>query len=156
MKLPQRMIAIVLVVLFAATGYGLYRTGQPYATVRGQVELGGSAQAQSLVDQTLLITAQRLARMTTSAEEQPFAMEALRISDHDMDLAYAAAERELENHPPVLTAEAKEVSARLKIAEDALDADNALVDRLTAESAKATGAKKDALDDQLILAKAHQ
>ena len=41
-------------------------------------------------------------------------------------------------------------------AEDALDADNALVGRLTVDDAKATGGRKDALDDQLILATAHQ
>jgi small-conductance mechanosensitive channel len=37
-----------------------------------------------------------------------------------------------------------------------LDADNALVTRLTAAEANAAGAKKDALDDRLVLATAHQ
>jgi small-conductance mechanosensitive channel len=108
------------------------------------------------VDQTPLITALRLAHMNTSAEEQSVAQEALRISDHDMDLAYAAAERELEIHPPTLSAEAKEIEERLKAAEDALDADDALVEKLTAEVAKATGDKKNGLQSQLVLATAHQ
>jgi hypothetical protein len=86
--------------------------------------------------------------MPTTAEELPFAQEALRIADHEMDLAYAAAERELDQHPAPLSADAKKIQARLKEAEDALDADNALVARLTAEEAKATGAKKDALEDR--------
>jgi small-conductance mechanosensitive channel len=94
--------------------------------------------------------------MPTTAEELPFAQEALRIADHEMDLAYAAAERELEEHPAPLSADAKKIQARLKEAGDALDADNALVAQLTAEEAKATGAKKDALDDRLVLATAHQ
>ena len=94
--------------------------------------------------------------MPTTAEELPFAQEALRIADHEMDLAYAAAERELDEHPAPLSADAKKIQARLKEAEDALDADNALVARLTTEEAKATGAKKDALDDRLVLATAHQ
>jgi hypothetical protein len=55
-----------------------------------------------------------------------------------------------------LSAAAKAIEARLKISEDALDADNDLVDQLTAAESKATGAKKDALHDQLILATAHQ
>ena len=108
------------------------------------------------MDQTPLLTAQRLAQMPTSAEEQPFAEKALQLADHEMDLAYAAAEREAEEHPPAMSAEAKEIQARLQDAEDALDADSEQVDKLTAEEAKATGAKKDAIHDQLILATAHQ
>jgi small-conductance mechanosensitive channel len=98
----------------------------------------------------------KLAQMPTTAEELPFAQEALRIADHEMDLAYAAAERELEEHPASLSADAKKIQARLKEAEDALDVDNVQVARLTAEEAKAAGAKKDALEDQLVLATAHQ
>src|SRR5258708_29327970 len=93
--------------------------------------------------------------MPTTAEEKPFAEEALRLADHEMDLAYAAAEREAEEHPPPLSAEAKAIQERLKNSEDALDADNDLVDQLTAAEAKATGAKNDALHDQLVLATAH-
>jgi small-conductance mechanosensitive channel len=94
--------------------------------------------------------------MPTSADERPFAENALQFADKHMDLAYAAAERDVEDHPPALNAQALEIQSRLKKAEDALDADNALVARLMAEDAKATGARKDALDDQLILATAHQ
>src|SRR5207249_7191297 len=42
---------------------------------------------------------------------------------------------------------------RLQNAEKSLDGDNARIAQLTAESAKATGAKKDSLDDQLAQAK---
>lgn len=155
MKTPQRIAAIVLVVLLSATVFGLFHTNQPINAPTSRSTNGGAAQG-SVVDQTPLLTAQRLAKMPTSPEEVPFAQEALRLADHHMDLAYAAAERDAEEHPPVLSPQAKEIQARLKIAEDALDADNALVERLTAENAKATGAKKDALDDQLVLATAHQ
>jgi small-conductance mechanosensitive channel len=157
MKTSQKIFAIVLVVLLGATAFGLFRTGQPAGAPETASKSTNESAAQSpAVDQTPLLTAQRLAKMQTSPEEQPFAEEALRLADHHMDLAYAAAERDAEEHPPVLSAQAKEIQARLKNAEDTLDADNALVERLTAEDAKATGAKKDALDDQLILATAHQ
>jgi small-conductance mechanosensitive channel len=157
MKPVQKILAVVLVVLLAASVFGLLRTGQPPGTpVAGQFANAGATAQAPLVDQSPLLTAQRLAKMPTSPEEQPFAQEALRLADHHMDLAYAAAERDAEEHPPALSAQAKEIQARLKNAEDTLDVDNALVARLTAEDAKATGAKKDALDDQLILATAHQ
>ncbi|HYL64644.1 MAG TPA: mechanosensitive ion channel domain-containing protein [Candidatus Methylomirabilis sp.] len=155
MRASQKTIAIVLVALIGATGYGLYRTRESRVALRAQ-GLAESAQSQTLVDQTPLLTAQHLAKMPTTEEELTFAQEALRISDHDMDLAYADAERELENHPPALSPEAKEIADRLKKAEDVLNAASALVKRLTDEAAKATGATKDALDGQLILAQAHQ
>jgi small-conductance mechanosensitive channel len=157
MKPMQKIFAVVLVLLLAASVFGLLRTGPPASSqgVAGVANSAATAQAP-LVDQSPLLTAQRLAKMPNSPEEEPFAKEALRLADHQMDLAYAAAEREAEERPPALSAQAKEIQARLKSAEDTLDADNALVARLTADDAKATGAKKDALDDQLVLATAHQ
>ena len=157
MKPIQKIFAVVLVLLLAASVFGLLHTGQPAGSSPVAGVANGAATAQApLVDQSPLLTAQRLAKMPNSPEEEPFAKEALRLADHQMDLAYAAAEREAEEHPPALSAQAKEIQARLKSAEDTLDADNALVARLTADDAKATGAKKDALDDQLVLATAHQ
>ncbi len=157
MKPAQKVLAVVLVLLLAASIFGLLRTRQPAGTPTVGSATNGAAAAQGpLVDQSPLLTAQSLAKLPNLAEEEPFAKEALQHADHEMDLAYAAAEREAEEHPPVLSAQAEEIQARLKSAEDALDADNALVTRLTADDAKATGARKDALDDQLILATAHQ
>ncbi|HXN95797.1 MAG TPA: hypothetical protein VN879_14930, partial [Candidatus Acidoferrales bacterium] len=157
MKVKQGVAAITLLVLLGAAAYEFYRTGRPSSVPAPSAKMASSRQSQGpIVDQTPLLTAQRLAQMPTSAEEKPLAEEALRLADHQMDLAYAAAERDAEAHPPALSAEAKAIEERLKKSEDALDADNDLVTRLTAEEAKATGAKKDALHDQLVLATAHQ
>jgi hypothetical protein len=115
MKTKRKIAAIVLVALLGAVGYGLFRTGQPASApaMNPKAGYGGAAQAP-IVDQTPLLTAQRLAQMPTSAEEQPFAEEALRFGDHEMDLAFAAAVRDAEEHPPVSSAEAKEIQARLQ------------------------------------------
>jgi small-conductance mechanosensitive channel len=157
MKTTQKIAAIVLILLLGAAVYGFFRTGRPLsAPAKNAKTVSGGAAQGPIVDQTPLLTAQRLAKMPTSAEEKPFAEEALLLADKEMDLTYAAAERDAEDHPPTLSAEAKAIEARLKESEDALDADNDVVDRLTAEEAKAAGAKKDALHDQLILATAHQ
>lgn len=155
MRARQKIGAITLVLLLGAAVYGLNRTARAPSAPRTTSSVPGAEQA-SAVDQTPILTALKSAQMPTTAEELPFAQEALRIADQEMDLAYAAAERELEEHPARLTADAKKIQARLKEAEDALDTDNAQVARLTAEEAKATGAKKGALDDQLVLATAHQ
>src|SRR5437667_12472267 len=91
--------------------------------------------------------------MPTSADELPLAQEALRLGDREMDLAFAAAVSEARMHPVVLSAEAKQIQARLQNAEKSLDGDNARVAQLTAALAKTTGAKHDSLDDQLAQAK---
>jgi small-conductance mechanosensitive channel len=157
MKTKQKIAAIALVALLGAVAYGLFLTGQPASApaMNAKAASGGAAQAP-IVDQTPLLTAQRLAQMPASAEEQPLAVEALRLGDHEMDLAFAAAVRDAEEHPPVLSAEAKEIQARLQQAERAVEADKAGIARLTAAYEKAGADKKDALDDQLDVAKATQ
>jgi small-conductance mechanosensitive channel len=156
MKTKQKIGAIVLIVLLGLTAYGLFRTRQAAnePTKAGKGKPAAAAVQAPLVDQTPLLTAQRLAQMPTSTEEKPFADEALRLADKEMDLAFAAAVRDAEEHPPVLTAEAKQIQARVQRAENALDEDKAEVARLTAASEKARAAQKDALDDQLDVANA--
>ena len=154
MQNTQKTAAVVLALLLGATAYGLYRTGETANAPAAPGKKYGAATQAPLVDQSPLLTAQRLAKMPTSAEELPFAQEALRLADKEMDLAFAAAVRDAEEHPPVLSAEAKEIQARLQKAQRALEADEALVKELTAEEEKATGQRKDALDDQLDVAKA--
>jgi small-conductance mechanosensitive channel len=149
----QKTIAVVLVLLLAAAGYGIYRTASPVA-VPPRSARAATLQGQPLVDQSALFTAQRLAQMPTSEEEKPFALEALRLGDQEMDLAFATAVREAAEHPPVLTPEAKQIQAKLQKAENALDADKAKVAQLTAAGEKASGSRKDALDDELDLVKA--
>src|SRR5229473_3159901 len=155
MKTTQKIAALLLVALLGAVAYGLFRTGAPANAPVANTKTANGAPVQALiVDQTPLLSAQRLAQMATSAEEKPFAEEALRLGDHEMDLAFAAAVRDAEEHPPVLSAEAKEIQARLQQAEKAVEADKAEVARLTTAYEKASAEKKDALDDQLDVAKA--
>jgi len=146
-------VAIVLVLLLGATVYALVRTRQSTAGPEA-LKTSATAEQAPLVDQTPLLIAQQFARMPTSEEEKPFAEEALRLGDKEMDLAFAAAVREAQMHPLVLSAQAKEIEAHLRKIEDALDADKKRVDELTAAEGKASGSRKDALDDQLDVAKA--
>jgi small-conductance mechanosensitive channel len=159
MKSMRTIAGAVLVLLLVAAGYGIFRTGSPAAPAVGSAiaatsQSATTTQGQPLVDQSALATAQRLAQMPASAEEQPFAQEALQLGDQEMDLAFATAVRDAAEHPPVLSPEAKQIDANLQKAENALDADKAQVAQLTAAEDKASGSKKDALDDRLDLAKA--
>jgi small-conductance mechanosensitive channel len=157
MKTTQKIAAIVLVLLLGAVAYGLFCTGQPASAPQTSTKsASGTAGQVPMVDQTPLLTAQRLVQMPTSAEEKSFAEEALRIADHEMDLAFAAAVRDAEENPPVLSAQAKEIGTRLQEAEKALEADKARVAQLTAAYEKAGGDRRDSLEDQLNVAKAQQ
>jgi small-conductance mechanosensitive channel len=152
MKSKQRSAALVLVLLLGASVYALIRTREtnfiaPATTVANATE-------PEVVDQRPLQTAQQFAKMVTAPEEKPFAEEALALGDKEMDLAFAAAVLDAQEHPPVLSAEAKAIQERLQKAEDALESSKKRVDALTAAEAKASGSKKDALDAQLDLAKA--
>ena len=155
MKSAHRIATLAVVALLIATGYGLFRTrAQPNTSATGGIAPGGEKQAGPVVDQSTLWTARWLAQMPTTAEEKQVAEDALHLADKEMDLAFAAAVREAEQHPPTLTAEAKEIESRLRNSENAVAADQARVAQLTAENAKASGSKKDKLDDELNLAKA--
>ena len=86
MKLANRNVLIVLVVLLAATVYGLVRTGREGTTPTANKTAGPDQ--PPLVDQTPLLTAQAFANMPTSAVELPFAQRALQLGDQEMDLAF--------------------------------------------------------------------
>ena len=153
METTKKIATITLIILLAVIAYGLFRTGR--STTASQTTPGGaSSQAhESVINQTPLDTARRLVQMPTSADELPLAQEALRLGDREMDLAFAAAVAEARMHPVVLSAEAKQIQARLQNAEKSLDGDNARIAQLTAALAKATGAKQDSLGEQLAQAK---
>ncbi len=154
MKTKKQAATITLTILLGVIAYGLFRTGAVMTT--SQTTPGGEpsdAARGSAIDQTPLYTARRLAQMSTSPDELQLAQEALRLGDREMDLAFAAAVSDAQLHPAVLSAEAKRIQATLQNAEKALDGDKERIAQLTAALAKATGAKEDALEDQLEQAK---
>ena len=153
MKKSQKIAAIVLVLSVLTTAYGLYRTNKPFGAIRAILAPLGAAQAQSMVDQSPLTTAQALAQLPSSPAEQRFAQEALRVADHEVDLAFDAALRKAAENPPRLSAEAKQIQDRLVRAQKAVDFDTAQVAQITAAVAKATGSNQDKLNDNLNLMK---
>jgi len=86
-------------------------------------------------------------------EELSHAQAAAQLADHELDLAFAAALRQLETHPPVLSPEAQKIAARLQKSQKLLESDQAQVAQLTAALAQAADSQKSALQDQLDLAK---
>jgi len=155
MKKADKILLLVLALLLAATVYGLVRTRSQTSTPPGYGTAAGAVPGEAApVDQTPLLTAQALAQTPTTSEELSFAQSALQLADQEMDLAFASALLDATQHPPALTAAAKQIQARLQKAEDGLAEQQAQVAQLTAADAKAGPTQKDALDNQLALSKA--
>jgi small-conductance mechanosensitive channel len=147
MRSTQKIAAAVLILSLGAAAYGIVLLGRTPATKRK-----AAAAEAALVDQTPLKTAQELAGFADTADEQALSKEAIRLIDHELDLAFESARRDLEAHPAVLSTEAQEFEAQLEKAQTLQKADQALADQLTAQVAKASG--KSELRDRLDEVKA--
>src|SRR6266852_4897160 len=101
MRIAQKMAAGGLVVALAAAGYGIFVLGRPSAV---SAKKKAAAAEVALVDQTPVKTAQQLAQLADTPEEQKLAKEALRLSDWELDLSFNIALQDAEAHPPELTA----------------------------------------------------
>jgi small-conductance mechanosensitive channel len=157
MSALQRIAAIALALLLLLTGYGLWTTRAPPPTAAQTLQAGSGAAAPAagampVIDQRTLLTAQRLARLANTPEELPLAQQAVQLADNELDLAFTAAMRNLEAHPPVLSPAALAIQERLQSAQKELDGDTEDVKRLTAALAAAKDADKPPLQDRLELA----
>ena len=150
----QKAAAAVLVALLAAVGYGLWTTSPTVSSVRAQraAAKAPAASAMPVIDQNTYLTAKRLARLATTAEEQPLAQAAVQLTDHELDLAFSAAIRHIEAHPPVLSPEAVQIQERLLNAQKEQEHDAQEVKRLSGALAQAADADKAAIQDRLDLA----
>ncbi len=151
MRTAQKIAVGGLGVALAAATFEIFELGQP-STVAAKKK--AAAAQTALVDETPLKTAQQLTQLADTPEEQALAKDVLRLSDYELDLSFNIALQDAEAHPPDLSADAKEIQGRLQKAQKLQQALQTQVDQLTAETAKASGDKKDALQDQLDLAKA--
>jgi small-conductance mechanosensitive channel len=148
----HKLSAAVLGLLLLLAGIGWWQT-KP-ATLDAHQRHAAAAGSAALVDESTYATAQRLAQLATSAEEQPYVATALRLADHELALAFTAALRDVEAHPPTLSAEALKIQDRLAKSQALLDADQQHVAQLTTALASADAQQHNEVQDQLDLAQA--
>jgi small-conductance mechanosensitive channel len=146
----QKIATILLTLLLAAAGIGWWKTAPPTARVTKQ--RAAALAAAELVDQSTYTTAQRLARLAATADEQSYAQSALRVADHALAFAFTTALRDAEAHPPPLSPEALKIQDRIRKSQVLLDSDQQRVTELTGALAHAKESQKDALQDELDLA----
>ncbi|MGA2570910.1 MAG: mechanosensitive ion channel domain-containing protein [Terracidiphilus sp.] len=131
------------------------------ALLDGKGKSPSQGAAQSLVDLQPWQTAQALAPLAVSAEENEYAREAERLADHEVDQAFATALRQarLEAQHRTLTGDALVLSQKITQLEQLAKQDQALVDSLTpkpepSKSGSPDGAPASSTNDDLEVAKA--
>ena len=90
-----------------------------------------------LVDEKPVQTARSMAALASTRAEQRFALQALELADHAVDLAFADAIREVTLHPAPHTPQTKELFARLSRAQAQVQSTQEIIDELKKESSKA-------------------
>ena len=91
-----------------------------------------------LVDERPLQTARKLASLPLDREEQRFAEQAMKVADHEVDLAFAAGLRNATEHPVPLTPVAKQLYSHVSQAEATVKADEDRIDQLKKQLAAAS------------------
>jgi small-conductance mechanosensitive channel len=128
-------------------------TGQSVVVQRTRAG-GNSLKTPPLVDERPLHTARSLAALAATPEEQQLVHQALKVADHEIDLAFADALRRATEQPVQLTPEIKQLLARVSKAEAAVESDLNLTAQLTKQLEAANDQQKNNRQDQLDVAKA--
>src|SRR5215831_14149375 len=149
MRWKRNAPVILLVAALAALGYGVYRTGRPDPSALSSTTRRGPSDRSISVNQSSLITAERLVRLPTTSDERTFASDALRLADQEMDLAFAQAVRQTASVQRPLSPEAKAIDERLQRATRALAADQEQDTSLTEALAQAKPTEAQAISDRL-------
>ena len=150
LTLKERILGAALALLLILAGVAWWKTAPP--TLHGTKSQVAAITATNLVDQSTYSMAQRLEQIAVTPEEQTYAQSALRVADHELDLAFTEALRDAEAHPPALNSTAAAIQARITKSQGLFAADQQRVNDLTAALAQAKADQKDKIQDQLDLA----
>src|SRR3979490_369430 len=121
MTIAQKISTLFLALLLMAARTGWGETAPPPARVTKQ--RAAALAAAELVDQSTYTTAQRLARLAQTPDEQTYAQSALRVADHALAFAFTTALRDVEAHPPALSPDALKIQDRIRKSQGLLDSD---------------------------------
>lgn len=128
---PRQWIAVfasLVIVILGVIGLVLTRDSGS----QGQT----SSHRAPLVDEEPLQTARTLAALASTREEQRFAMQALRLADHAVDLAFTDAMRDAALHTRISSPETKELFERVSRADAQVRSDQEIIEEVKKESAR--------------------
>ncbi|MDB6082288.1 MAG: LigA [Gammaproteobacteria bacterium] len=147
----RRISVALLTLLLVGAGIAWWETAPP--SPKAVQRRAAAVTSAALVDESTYATALRMAQLAGTPEEQPFVQTALRVADHELALAFTAALRDVEAHPPTLSPEALKIQERLRKSQALLEADQQRITSLTADIAQAKSPQKETLQDELELAR---
>ena len=136
-----------LVAVIATRDWANYR--QHLRALRQASKLSSNA-----VDMRPLDTAQQVAALAVMHTEQDYAQQALRLADHSVDLAFAAAIHDATDNPPPLTPQLRKMADRVNAAQAAVAADQNRIAQFTAVLKNARGKSEDDLQSLIGIAQA--
>ncbi|HYL74647.1 MAG TPA: mechanosensitive ion channel domain-containing protein, partial [Bryobacteraceae bacterium] len=144
-RVKKYLVAGILTLLLVAAIIGAYllRDVSP-----ARVAAPKQATA-SPIDDRLLKTAQQVAALADTAEEQTLAREALRLADHELDQEFAGALRDTASAAPLVTGPLKQLADRVGQLKTQVAREKTRVAKLTKDAAA-----NDAAASQLEVAKA--
>jgi len=148
MKHLKNLPAWVLAALLVFCVVALFLTRDTDAT-RAAAKKLPSGSTTSLIDQRMLQTAQQMAADADTPREQAFAQQALRLSDHELDQAFASALREASATSAPASGPLKQLADRITRLKGTISAEQQRIAKLTNEAAA-----NSASADRLELAKA--
>jgi small-conductance mechanosensitive channel len=148
MTTRQWLVSGILLSLVVLAVVGLILTGDTDSQARQ------SARRAPLVSERPLQTARSLAPSASTREERRYAQQALKLADHEVDLAFADALQQAAGQPAQLSAEAKQAQAAITRLEALLKADQNSVAQLTSQAASSNPALHDEGEQKLPLAQA--
>jgi len=118
-----------LLLLAALTAFVLTRSSEPATTAkRGELAL---APRPKLVDQRPLETANELANLANTSDEQQLAQQAVRLADQEVDLAFASALRQAQDTPPPQDGALKQLRDRIQLLQSHLSSLQQQASKLT-------------------------
>ena len=143
-KTRQSGMALGLLVLALLGIAGLYWTRDS-----GQASQVQRTAHHPLVDEQPLQTARAAAKLAASWDEERLAQQALKLADHEVDLAFSDALRDATEHPVQASAQSRELYARLNKATALVKADQDRIDSLKKELATAHADRQNNVQQQL-------
>src|SRR5271165_6993444 len=147
------LFGLAALLIAALIGFALTRQAESPGMVKPITGKNEPGQAK-LVDQSPLETAHNLSNVASTGEEQKLAAEAVRIADHEVDIAFASALQQAQLHPPAQNAETKELNRRIRFLDSRLQAVQEHVSRLTKLAANPGTNDAHAIQQQLGIAQA--
>src|ERR1019366_5512567 len=146
-KVTVLLALVALLILCAVFSWTTREAMQHFQLVRTQAEAPGIAGTRkTLVDISPWQTAESLAPLAVTAEEKGYAQEAERLTDHEVDQAFASALRLaiLQSQRRTLTGDALALAQKLDQLQQLVSQDQDLVRHLSAAPTASAGAKDDA------------